>query len=175
MASITKEQLKKIMPGLSDAKAEIYFPHLVAAMEERKINTSLRMAAFLAQVGHESLDLRYMQEIASGAAYEGRKDLGNIQPGDGKRYKGRGPIQLTGRSNYVKYGRLLSVDLVNFPEQAATPEIGFRVAALYWSLNNLNVLAEIEDMKEITRRINGGYNGFDDRMKRYEIAKQVLV
>lgn len=171
---ITKDQLKKIMPTLPASKADLYFPHLTAAMKEREINTPLRMAAFLAQVGHESLDLKYMEEIASGQAYEGRKDLGNIYPGDGRRFKGRGPIQLTGRSNYQKFGNLLMADLVLLPELAATPEYGFRIAALFWTLKKLNALADMGELKEITRRINGGYNGLEDRIRRYELAKQAL-
>jgi putative chitinase len=171
---ITIDQLKKIMPRLSDEKAALYFPPLTDAMQSREINTRLRMAAFLSQLAHESADLRYMEEIASGEAYEGRKNLGNVNPGDGKRYKGRGPIQLTGRANYQAYGELLELDLINNPEQAASPEVGFKIAALYWHIKKLNALADLENMKEITRRINGGYNGLEDRMRRYELAKQVL-
>ncbi len=171
---ITKDQLKAIMPRLPAEKADLYFPHLSAAMLEREINTPLREAAFLAQLAHESMELRYMEEIASGEAYEGRKDLGNVNPGDGKRYKGRGPIQLTGRTNYKKYGDLLGLDLISNPEQTATPEVGFRIAGLFWQLKKLNALADAEDFMEITRRINGGYNGLEDRKRYYEIAKRVL-
>ena len=173
---ISLDQLKKIMPRLPVVKASLYFPHLTAAMKEREITTPLRMAAFLAQLGHESADLRYMEEIASGEAYEGRKDLGNVYPGDGIRFKGRGPIQLTGRANYKKFGDLLMVDLLLAPELAAKPEYGFKIAALFWTLKKLNALADMgfDGFKEITRRINGGYNGLEDRLKRYELAKQVL-
>lgn len=171
---ITLDQLRRIMPSLKQERAELIFPHLDNAMQEREINTPLRCSAFLSQVGHESDDLRYMEEIASGEAYEGRKDLGNIYPGDGRKFKGRGPIQLTGRANYKKYGDLLNIDFLLAPEMAALPEYGFRVAALYWTLKKLNALADAEDIKEITRRINGGYNGLEDRLRRYELAKQVL-
>ncbi len=171
---ITKYQLKKIMPRISEKKLDLCFPFLVSAMEQYEINTVLRMSAFLAQLGHESMDLVYMEEIASGEAYEGREDLGNVNPGDGKRYKGRGPIQLTGRKNYVKYGELLGLDLIGNPEQAATPEVGFQIAALYWKLNGLNSLADSESFKSITRKINGGYIGLEDRTRRYIIAKDVL-
>lgn len=171
---MTKEQLMKIMPSLHEDKADLYFEPLQEAMNKYEINTLLREAAFLAQLGHESLDLKYMEEIASGSAYEGRVDLGNINPGDGARYKGRGPIQLTGRANYKRYGDLLGIDLEDNPEQASTPEVGFQIAGLFWSLRKLNTFADQENMKEITHRINGGYNGLDDRLKRYEVAKQVL-
>jgi predicted chitinase len=171
---ITVNKLLKCMPNLSKSKADAYFPYLKKAMEQFEINTVLREAAFLAQLGHESASLRYMEEIASGSAYEGRADLGNTEKGDGRRYKGRGPIQLTGRSNYRKYGQILGVDLENHPEKAATPEYGFKIAGLYWKLHELNALADSEDVRGITRRINGGYNGLADRLYRYELAKVAL-
>ncbi|WP_414641263.1 LysM peptidoglycan-binding domain-containing protein [Archangium sp.] len=168
-------QLRKIMPNLSAAKAEQYLPHLNKAMAEAGINTPKRQAAFVAQLAHESGEFRYMEEIASGAAYEGRKDLGNTQPGDGKRFKGRGPIQLTGRANYTAAGKALGLDLVNNPKSAATPEVGFRTAAWFWNTRNLNSYADAGNFKEITRRINGGYNGLADRQKYYARALDVLT
>ncbi len=160
---ISVDQLRRIMPNLSAAKAQEYLPHLNRAMQEAGINTPQRQEQFLAQLGHESGGLRYMEEIASGAAYEGRRDLGNTQPGDGTRFKGRGPIQLTGRANYAAAGRALGLDLVNNPQQAASPEVGFRIAAWYWQTRGLNNLADQGNFREITRRINGGYNGLADR------------
>lgn len=171
---VTDDELRRIMPNCPAAKRADYLPFIQQAMTEFEITSYLREAAFLAQLAHESAELRYMEEIASGAAYEGRKDLGNTQPGDGKRYKGRGPIQLTGRANYTKYGQLLGLDLVNNPTVAATKEVGFRIAGEYWNLNGLNKLADKQDFKQITKRINGGYNGLDDRIKYYERAKKVL-
>lgn len=171
---VTDDELRQIMPNLPAAKRAAYLPFIQQAMEEFEITAYLREAAFLAQLAHESAELRYMEEIASGAAYEGRKNLGNTQPGDGKRYKGRGPIQLTGRANYTKYGQLLGLDLVNDPSVAATKEVGFRIAGQYWKLNGLNALADRQEFKAITKRINGGYNGLDDRIKYYERAKKVL-
>lgn len=171
---VTDNELRQIMPNLPAAKRADYFPFIQQAMAEFDITSYLREAAFLAQLAHESAELRYMEEIASGAAYEGRANLGNTQPGDGKRYKGRGPIQLTGRANYTKYGQLLGLDLVNNPTIAATKEVGFRIAGQFWKLNGLNELADKQDFKLITKRINGGYNGLDDRIKYYERAKRVL-
>jgi predicted chitinase len=162
------------MPNCAAAKRADYLPFIQQAMQEFEITSYLREAAFLAQLAHESGELRYMEELASGSAYEGRKDLGNTQPGDGKRYKGRGPIQLTGRANYKKYGDLLGLDLINNPTIAATKEVGFRIAGQFWQLNGLNPLADQQDIKQITKRINGGYNGLDDRIKYYNRAKQVL-
>ena len=171
---VTDDELRQIMPNCAAAKRADYLPFIQQAMQEFEITSYLREAAFLAQLAHESGELRYMEEIASGAAYEGRKDLGNTQPGDGKRYKGRGPIQLTGRANYQKYGGLLGIDLINNPTVAATKEVGFRIAGEFWKLNGLNALADQQDFKQITKRINGGYNGLDDRTKYYNRAKQVL-
>jgi predicted chitinase len=171
---VTNDELKQIMPNCAAAKRDAYLPFIHQAMQEFEITSYLREAAFLAQLAHESGELRYMEEIASGAAYEGRANLGNTQPGDGKRYKGRGPIQLTGRANYERYGGLLGLDLINNPTIAATPEVGFRIAGQFWQLNGLNALADQQDIRQITKRINGGYNGLDDRIKYYERAKKVL-
>ncbi|ENU08677.1 glycoside hydrolase family 19 protein [Acinetobacter calcoaceticus] len=123
----------------------------------------LRFAHFIAQLAHESGNFRYMEEIATGASYEGRKDLGNIMAGDGVRFKGRGPIQLTGRANYQKYGRVLGIDFESHPELVAIPSIGFLVACKFWVNNGLNELSDRDDVLTITRRINGGTNGLDDR------------
>ena len=123
-----------------------------------------RLCEFIGQLAHESGGFRYMEEIASGAAYEGRRDLGNTQPGDGKRYKGRGPIQLTGRANYRKYGRKLGIDFERWPTMVAKPSIGLWCGLLYWDDHNLNALADNRETKLITKRINGGYNGLQDRI-----------
>jgi predicted chitinase len=173
-SGVSLDQLRQIMPNLSAAKAQEYLPHLNNAMAEAGINTPRQKANFLAQLAHESGQFRYMEEIASGAAYEGRRDLGNTQPGDGTRFKGRGPIQLTGRSNYQAAGRALGLDLVNNPAQAATPEVGFRTAAWFWNTRGLNNLAEQGNFREVTRRINGGFNGLADRQQYYNRALSVL-
>lgn len=129
------------------------------------LNNANRFVHFLAQLAHESGNFIYMEEIASGVAYEGRKDLGNINVGDGKRYKGRGPIQLTGRANYRKYGQSLGFDFENHPEMVSYPSVGLLVACKYWSDNGLNELADQDNILSITKRINGGTNGLDDRKK----------
>jgi predicted chitinase len=177
---VTDDELRQIMPNLKAARRALMLPFIQQAMQEFGITKYLREAAFLAQLAHESAELRFMEEIASGAAYEGRKDLGNTKPGDGKRYKGRGPIQLTGRANYRKYGGLLGLDLEGNPAQAATPEVGFRIAGLYWKSNGLNELADAQKFKAISIRINGVNkktglpNGWADRQKYYTRAKTVL-
>lgn len=171
---LTDDELRQIMPNCAAAKRADYLPFIQQAMQEFDVTSYLRETAFLAQLAHESGELRYMEEIASGAAYEGRASLGNTQPGDGKRYKGRGPIQLTGRANYTKYGQLLGLDLINNPTIAATKEVGFRIAGQFWKLNGLNELADQQKFETITRRINGGINGLPDRIKYYERAKKVM-
>ena len=135
------------------------------------LENSLRLIHFLAQLAHESGNFHYMEEIASGAAYEGRKDLGNTQTGDGKRFKGRGPIQLTGRANYRRYGQQLCIDFENNPEIVAIPSVGLLVACKFWSDNDLNVVADRDDVTTITRRINGGLNGFEDRKNKLSTIK----
>ncbi len=171
---VTLSQLRSIMPTLPLSKAKAYLPLLNRAMAEAKINTKQRKAMFLAQLAHESVSLRYFEEIASGRAYEGRRDLGNIYPGDGVRYKGRGPIQLTGRSNYRAAGRALGLPLEKNPKMAAQPSVGFRTAAWFWNSRGLNRYADQGNFLEVTRRINGGYNGLADRQAYYRRALKVL-
>lgn len=100
--------------------------------------------------------------------------LGNVHPGDGFRYRGRGPIQLTGRANYVKYGRWLGVDLESDPDLAELPHVAFLTAALYWANHGLNDMADIREFIMITKAINGGINGLADRQRYYLTAKRVL-
>lgn len=172
---ITPELLKRIA-GASGTKKIIdgLVQYLPDVMDEYEINTKLRIAHFLGQLAHESDHFRTLQEYATGDAYEGRRDLGNTKRGDGRRYKGRGPIQITGRYNYRKYGNLLGVDLEGNPELATTPEIGTKIAALFWSENGLNEWADKDNLKVITRRINGGYNGLQDRFDKVDRAKNLL-
>jgi len=179
---ITDDQLKQVMPNLAPAKRALYLPHLNAAMQANAIDTPLRTAAFVAQLAHESGEFRWMEELwgptAAQLRYEPPSDLaaklGNTQAGDGKRFKGRGPIQITGRFNYAKFGGLLGIDLVGSPALAAAPVVAFSTAGLFWQKNGLNELADARDFVTITRRINGGTNGLADRQMYYERAKAVL-
>jgi putative chitinase len=149
-------------------------------MQEVNIDTPARQAAFLAQVAHETGGFQWFRELGNQAyftKYDGRADLGNTQPGDGARYRGRGFIQITGRTNYTHAGQALGLDLVNQPQLAETPEIGARIAAWFWNSRGLNALADQADdeaFKSITRRINGGLNGLDDRRAYYARAQSVL-
>lgn len=171
---LTIEELQAIMPRLSAVKAEEYHRLLVEAMAEAEITTPARIAAFLAQLAHESGEFRFWTELSRGDAYEGRKDLGNLHPGDGPRYKGRGPIQLTGRANYRAAGKALGLPLEKHPELAALPEHGFRIAAWYWTTRNLNTLADAGDFRTLTRRINGGLNGYAERLDYWNRARRIL-
>lgn len=181
--SVSLEQLTKLMPRLKVDRATSFLSFLNAAMAEAGINTPIRIAAFLAQLAHESGELRYWEEIwgptTAQKGYEGRADLGNVQPGDGYRYRGRAPIQLTGRKNYQKYGALLGVDLEKQPELASMPDIGFRIASTYWKTSGLNILADQipsdpAAFDRVTRRINGGLNGKADRDQYFATARKLL-
>ena len=127
------------------------------------ITTALRHWHFLAQGAHESAGLKTTVEYASGKAYEGRPDLGNTQPGDGVRFKGRGLLQLTGRANYREMGRILGLALEDQPELAADPAISLRIACEYWRSRSINALADKDDLEAVTRKVNGGLNGLADR------------
>lgn len=139
------------------------------------LENGLRLAHFMGQCAHESGGFRYMEEIASGAAYEGRADLGNTQPGDGKRYKGRGPIQLTGRANYRRFGRKIGIDLEAHPEIVSHPSLGLLCGVVYWDDRKLNAKADADDLNGITRAINGGTNGLADRVAKTASAKALIL
>jgi len=166
--------LRQIMP-YAGKRADTFAEPLTAAMEEFEINTPERQAAFLAQIAHESGSLLYVRELATGGAYEGRRDLGNLEPGDGVRYKGRGLIQITGRANYNECGAALDCDLIADPALLETPALAARSAAWFWKSRGLNELADAGDFDKITRRINGGTNGMADRLQHWERAKAVLL
>lgn len=170
---ITLAQLRKIMPFAGD-RSDMFLDALNSAMEAFEISTPLRQAAFLAQIAHESGSLRYVKEIATGAAYEGRRDLGNIKAGDGPRFKGRGLIQITGRTNYRKVGAALDLDCEIRPDLLESRENACRSAAWFWQSHGLNELADVRDIERITRRINGGLNGQADRLVLYSMALAAL-
>ena len=141
---------------------------LLAAMSRAGIVDPTERAMFLAQMAHESGNFRYDEEIASGQAYEGRSDLGNTQPGDGVRYKGRGYIQLTGRANYRDYGNRLGVDLENNPDLAKDPNIAADIAIAYWQQRVDRNAARAGDVRTVTKNINGGLNGLADRQNKFD-------
>ncbi|MBO5387618.1 MAG: hypothetical protein J6A59_05690 [Lachnospiraceae bacterium] len=118
--------------------------------------------------------MRYVEEIASGKKYEGRKDLGNTQKGDGMRFKGRGLIQITGRANYTELSNDVGINFVSQPLLLSLPEYAVMSACWFWDKRKLNKYADAGEFKEITRRINGGYNGLEDREKLYHNCKRML-
>lgn len=175
---ITAQQLLQILPN-AGAKVGVFVPALNTAMGKYQIINRERIAAFLAQIGHESGQLRYVREIwgptAQQLGYEGRKDLGNTVAGDGSKYRGRGLIQITGRANYAECGEALGLDLIHRPELLEQPEHAAMSAAWYWSSRGLNSLADKGDFLAITKRINGGTNGLADRQALYDRALKVLA
>lgn len=176
MTVLSENELLVIMP-FAGSRARLFHDPLTDAMREFSIDTPARAAAFLAQIAHESAELRYTEEIASGAAYEGRIDLGNVRAGDGRRFKGRGLMQITGRANYRQVSQALYGDpeaLIEAPEQLATTVPACRSAGWYWADRKLNALADAGDFRAITKRINGGLNGLADRLKYWDRARAVL-
>lgn len=176
--AITQQQLLQILPN-AGRQAGVFVPVLNTAISKYGIVTPARIAAFIAQVGHESGQLRYVREIwgptAQQAGYEGRADLGNTVKGDGSKYRGRGLIQITGRANYAACGEALGLDLISRPELLEQPQHAAMSAAWFWSTKGLNTLADKGEFVKITRRINGGVNGLEDRQKLYVQAQKVLA
>lgn len=175
---ITLPELKEIMPR-AGARAETYLPLLNRYMEQYGITGRLRKCHFLAQIAHESAELRYTRELGSGAAYDtGRKAIaiGNTPQadGDGQRYKGRGLIQITGRANYAQASKALGRDFIGHPECLEQPEWATISACWWWASHGLNELADRDALTMITRRINGGTNGMDSRRMYLGRAKRAI-
>lgn len=182
---ITTEQLKKIMPYSTKENRALFITPLNEAMDKYEINSPKRQAAFLAQVAHESGSLKYVEEISSGHPYEFRKDLGNLEKEaidtahanhstTGRFYKGRGLFQVTGFYNYKECGAALKLPLLVHPELLKEPEYAALSAGWFWWSRRLNALADNDSFSTITRRINGGDNGAEDRNRFYAAAKIVL-
>ncbi|HSU05672.1 MAG TPA: peptidoglycan-binding protein [Acetobacteraceae bacterium] len=181
MITLNADTMRAIAPRNSGARGrqqatiiDAIGPVLQTTCADYGIDTALRLAHFLAQICHESDGFCTTQEYATGDAYEGRADLGNTQHGDGPRFKGRGLIQLTGRANYGRYGNLLQLDLVGNPSLAAEPATSLLIACAFWKQQGLDAFADADDILTITRRINGGLNGIDDRRARLTAAKSAL-
>ena len=175
---ITTQQLLQILPSAGQS-AGVFVSALNTAMNHYQIVGLKRAAAFIAQIGHESGQLKYVKEIwgptVAQAKYEGRKDLGNIVVGDGSKYQGRGLIQITGRANYLACGEALGLDLIQQPELLEKPQHACMSAAWFWATRGLNTLADAGLFDKITRRINGGQNGAADRQALYARALKVLA
>ena len=182
---ITIEQIKSIMPH-ARSKVALYADALNDAMDVYNINTPKRQAAFLAQLAHESAEFRYVEEIASGAAYDGRADLGNTRlealriaaahdSTPGRYWKGRGLIQITGFDNYADCGQALGLDLLENPEFLEAPANAARSAAWFWMTHGCNELADADNFRKITLRINGGLNGYENRLAYWKMAKEAIA
>jgi putative chitinase len=187
----------KNLTGAKDSVAKIWQPIFNKMLVKNGINTKERLVAFLSQIGHESGGLLYTREIADGSAYEGRKDLGNVNVGDGKKFRGRGLLQITGRSNYQAFKNAYGIDVVNNPDllggQYATNstqqqlENSLLASIWFWNRANLNNLADKYDLSKsvnekqnydtitkITKIINGGLNGLSDRINKFEQGRKHL-
>lgn len=182
MIPVDGDFILTVAPRFSGAKAESQARIVgdisgifASTLDSYDINTKMRIAHFMGQVTHECAGFRTTEEFASGAAYEGREDLGNIHAGDGKRYKGRGLIQLTGRANYRTIGKTLDLSLEDDPEIAAEPVTSLKIACEYWKTRNINAAADGDDLIKATKLVNGGLNGLDDRRKYLQKAKTALA
>ena len=151
------------------------------AIADGGIDTPLRLCHFMAQLAHESAHFQVTREFASGAAYEGRKDLGNTQPGDGKRYRGRGLIQTTGRANYreatadIRKINPAAPDFEADPEDLEEFPWALLAGVSYWRRRNINAPADRDDVLAVTKKINGGTNGLDDRRRYLAKAKAIWM
>lgn len=180
---ITSQQLLQILPS-AGKQAGVFASALTLAMDKYQITTRLRMAAFIAQVGHESGQFRYVRELG-GDQYLSKYDTGPLAKrlgntpeadGDGQKYRGRGLIQVTGRDNYLACSKALFGDdrLLRTPELLEQAEWACKSAAWFWNSRSLNALADKGDQVGICKRINGGLNGLDDRLRLYSRAMEVL-
>lgn len=188
---ITAAKLKQIMPNspknvernphFSGYTFEQILLYILRYAQEFDINTPLRWCHYLAQIAHESAELRYSEEIASGKAYDTGKlaiKLGNTPEadGDGQKYKGRGLIQVTGRANYEAYKQYCGFDVVKQPELLCKPVGAIRSSMWFWWKKGLNELADMDDFMTITKRINGNKpNGVESRKEYLARAKKVLI
>lgn len=182
MIQVDAQTLREIAPHFSGDNGErqnaiitAVGAVLASTLDAYEINTRLRLAHFLAQTCHESAGFRTTEEFASGDAYEGRADLGNNQPGDGRRFKGRGLLQLTGRANYRELGKILDVPLEAAPERAAEPVLSLKIACEFWKKKNINALCDADDVVKVTKVINGGTNGLEERRTFTTKAKTAIA
>lgn len=178
---ITAEQLKQISPGTPLERCKTFAPLLDKYCPMYGIDTPTELASFLSQVLHESGGFKYMREIwgptSAQSRYEGRRDLGNIYKGDGKKFMGRGPIQITGRANYTRMSKDMFGDnrLLHNPDILSTPEYGIISSCIYWKWRNLDAVDDDAGIKSETKAVNGGYNGLFDRQKYFDRARKVLI
>ncbi|MBD2103272.1 glycoside hydrolase family 19 protein [Leptolyngbya sp. FACHB-261] len=180
---VTADQVLKIVGSQNlESRIKSLIPGLNATLDKFEINTDLRIAHFLAQIIHESGGFRWIREIWGPTDQQKRYDppsrlatmLGNTHAGDGKKYMGRGAIQLTGRSNYQQFSNAIAVDFVSHPEWAESPQYAIMVAGWYWKTRKINLPADSDNVVRVTRLINGGTIGLAERRKYLDRAKQVI-
>lgn len=187
---ITLKQIKIIMPNIvgnisKNPNFKGYTADTIVGLlnkyaKEFEINSPLRWIHYLSQIAHESCEMRYSEELASGKAYDTGKlavKLGNTPQadGDGQKYKGRGLIQLTGLANYKDYKKYCGFDVVADPKLLAKPVGAIRSSMWFWKTKGLNELADKDAFLTITKRINGGTNGLLDRQKYLNRAKKAIT
>jgi len=170
--------LQAVAPFTERTRLADVLPGLVATCKVNGINTPMRACMFVAQCAHESIGFTASIErwgpTPAQQRYEGRVDLGNIQPGDGYRYRGRGWIQLTGRANYRKASAALGFDYETTPDMVSRPVHASAVSGWFWKANNINRHADAGDYRAVTKAINGGYTGYDDRLARFRAGAAVM-
>ncbi len=169
---VSKQQAEAVYGRpLSDSQLE----DLNECLAKFQINTPPRIRHVLSQTAHESGGLRWLQELDAGNYLEGRSDLGNVNPGDGPKYKGAGVIQLTGRANYQAFSKAIGDPRVMEGSAYVAATYPFTSAGFWWSNNNMNALCDQNaTVEQVTKRVNGGYNGLDDRKQYYEKACKVI-
>ena len=174
--------MRRAFPGLGAARAAELNSGLNTALRLAGCTTVKRAAMFCAQIGEESISLTAPTELASGAEYEGRADLGNTHPGDGVRFKGRGFIQITGRFNYGELSRWAHAKglvpsatyFIDHPGQLATDKYVWLGPIWYWTVARpMNHLADAGNIEDATRAINGGLNGIADRTNRWHLCLEL--
>lgn len=176
--AVTRERLLRLAPSANTAIVAGIAERFDELAEDHDVTTRLRLCHFLAQAAHETDGFRTLEEYGGPAyfiRYEGRRDLGNTQAGDGIRYHGRGIFQLTGRANYRRLSQLLGIDLEAEPERAKEPETSLRVAFAYWSERAINTAADADDIERVTKLINGGRNGLAERRRYLTKAKEIWL
>lgn len=171
--TLDSEALRHVVPRLSEADAERIAGGLAIAFKRYDITTSRRAAMAVAQWAHESDGFATGEEYASGADYEGRSDLGNTRSGDGVRFKGRGRIMVTGRTNYSAVSKAFGIDFLATPDRLSNSPYSELVSGWWWKAHDCNAFCDRGDFTGLTRRINGGLNGLDDRESYYARARQV--
>lgn len=177
---ITEQQLKFIYPLSSSEKRRVFLPFFNEYLIDYEINTTLRMCSYFAQIGHESGQLNYTEEIYSGEKYDVGKlaeRLGNTpeDDGDGEKYKGRGLIQITGRANYENISKIYRVDFLSHPELLSTPKWAVVSSMWFWEYNELSKIADSGNFELLTRKINGCLNGYEERLELYEKCKKCFL